>query len=115
MTRCVADRPAVAAAELAAPAARRGCRWCRRLRHRLTPSPCVGRPKMPSGLKTISMIRIDEDHRLRPVRAEAVGAALVERLDDADQHAAEHGAGRLPMPPSTAAVKAIRPSWEPVS
>src|SRR4029450_1970847 len=35
-----------------------------------------------------------EDHRLRPVRAEAVRAALVEGLDDADGHAADAGAGQ---------------------
>jgi hypothetical protein len=45
---------------------------------------------------------------------EFADVAGAQRLDQPQQQAADHGAGRLPMPPSTAAEKALRPSMKPI-
>ena len=70
---------------------------------------------MPPGRKMTMMMRIENITVWVHCLSEEVRCAVVERLDDTDQHAADDGADRLPTPPSTAAVNAIRPRRKPAS
>jgi hypothetical protein len=61
----------------------------------------------------------DEGENILIVAAEEAAGQIAdiagaERLDQAEQDAAGIAPARLPMPPSTAAVKALRPSMKPI-
>ena len=82
-----------------------GCQTGDACRYVMPPSG-VRSPSRPSGRKTRIRIRtakISEFVQSRPGRVPF--EAVVELLDQTDADRAEHGAGKLPIPPRTAAVR----------
>ena len=68
------------------------------------------------GRKTSMRMRIMKTIGVRPARAESNSeAASLKACDEPDHRPPSTAPVRLPMPPSTAAVKAKRPSWKPRS